>query len=326
MSDKPVGIGIIGLGNMGKNHIRNYARIDTCKVIGICDVQDDVLEQFSKEYDCKGFKDLTKFLNTPGLDAVSITSPTRTHYTIAKQAILSGKHVLIEKPICDNVDHAQELIELAEKHNRKLLVGHIERFNPAVLKLKEILASGTIGKPTSLIAKRVGAFPAQIKDANVIIDLAVHDIDIFSYLLDQTPTEITGNAGRALNSNREDYAQIFLKYGDQSGIIQVNWITPIRIRNLSITGTKGYVELNYMTQSLMLYESNYSSDFDSFGDFIIKFGEPNKQEVILEKQEPLKLELSHFIECIQQDKTPLITGLQGKKALEIALEVIKKIY
>jgi UDP-N-acetylglucosamine 3-dehydrogenase len=326
MLDKPVGIGIIGLGNMGKNHIRNYARLSTCKVIGICDVHDDVLNQFSKEYDCKGFKDLTKFLDTPGLDAVSITSPTRTHYAIAKQAILSGKHVLIEKPICDNVDHAQELIELAEKHDRKLLVGHIERFNPAVIKLKEILSSGIIGKPTSLIAKRVGAFPAQIKDANVIIDLAVHDIDIFSYLLEQTPTEITGNAGRALNSNREDYAQIFLKYGDQSGIIQVNWITPIRIRNLSITGTKGYVELNYMTQSLMLYESNYSSDFDSFGDYIIKFGTPNKQEVNLEKKEPLNLELSHFIECIQKNKSPLITGLQGKKALEIALKVIKKIY
>lgn len=317
-------VAVIGLGNMGKHHVRNFSNIETANLVAVCDIQEDIVQEFSSKYNCKGYTNLQEMINSESIDAVSITAPTKYHFELAKFVLENNINVLVEKPICDNEADADILIELAEKNNLTLTVGHIERFNPAVLKLKEIIDNGALGKVTSIIAKRVGAFPAQIKDANVIIDLAVHDIDIMSYLLDKDPDQIYGNAGRALIDGREDYAEVFLTYGDQNGFIQVNWITPIRIRNLAVTGTKGYAELNYMTQELTLYESNYAQDFDSFGDYIIKFGTPNKKDISLEKGEPLNIELRHFIDCVINKKTPLITGERGKKALSIALEVMQK--
>lgn len=317
-----INVAVIGLGNMGKHHVRNYHNISKANLLAVCDLNPDLVNEFSEKYNCKGYTNLDEVLLNESIDAITLTVPTSLHYKIAKKFIEAGIHILIEKPICDNVNEAQELIDLAKKHNCTLMIGHIERFNPVVKKLKEVIDNGEVGKVTSLISRRVGAFPAQIKDANVIIDLAVHDIDIFSYLLGKHPDKIYGNAGRALIDGREDYAEIFLTYGDQNGFMQVNWITPIRIRNLAITGTKGYAELNYMTQELKLFESNYYEDHDNFGDFIIKFGNPVERHIPVEKKEPLFEELSHFVDCILEKKQPLISGEVGLKALDTALEVM----
>lgn len=316
-------VAVIGLGNMGKHHVRNYSELDKSKLVAVCDLQNELTTEFAKKYNCKGYTDLQLMLKTENIDAVSITVPTAFHFAIAKLVIENNINVLIEKPICDSVEKANELIKLAKENNVIVMVGHIERFNPAVLKLKEIIDQGKLGKITSLISKRVGAFPAQIKDANVIIDLAVHDIDIFSYMLGKQPDNIFANAGRALIDGREDYAEILLTYGDQNGMMQVNWITPIRIRSLSVTGTKGYAELNYMTQELKLFESNYHEDHDDFGDFIIKFGNPTETKIEVEKKEPLAQELSHFLECVSTNSQPMISGETGIQALKTALSVME---
>tara|TARA_B100001989_G_C24537013_1_gene465042 strand:+ start:1211 stop:2218 length:1008 start_codon:yes stop_codon:yes gene_type:complete len=319
MTSKKINVAVIGLGNMGKHHVRNYSNIPNANLIAVCDLQENLTAQFAQQYKIKGYTNLDEMLLNESIDAVSITVPTALHYTIAKKILNHKINVLIEKPICDSIEKSEELLNLAKQHNVTLMVGHIERFNPAVQKLKELIDAGALGKITSLISKRVGAFPAQIKDANVIIDLAVHDIDIFSYMLNKQPDNIYANAGRALIDGREDYAELLLTYGDQNGMIQVNWITPIRIRQLAVTGTKGYAELNYMTQELKLYESNYHEDHDDFGDFIIKFGTPNEKIIPIEKKEPLNEELSHFIDCVIKKKPPLITGQAGLTALKTAL-------
>jgi len=318
-------VGIIGLGNMGKNHVRNYHELDTCVLSAVCDIDPNLTESFSKKYKCQAFNSIEDLINSKTCEAVSITSPTSTHYNLAKKCLENNIHVLVEKPITNNLKEAQELIDLAKKNNKTLMVGHIERYNPAVITAKQVIENGDIGKPTCLIAKRVGAFPAQIKDMNVIIDLAVHDIDIFSYLLNKYPTNIMSNAGKALHNKREDYAEIFLNYDDQNGFIQVNWITPIRIRNLAITGTKGYMEINYMTQEINMHESNYATDFDNFGEYIIKFGETTRRTIAVEKAEPLKKELGHFLTCCQTGQTPITDGSCGIRALETALTVLHQI-
>tara|TARA_B100000427_G_scaffold288648_1_gene263926 strand:- start:114 stop:1106 length:993 start_codon:yes stop_codon:yes gene_type:complete len=315
-------VAVIGLGNMGKHHVRNYSEIENVELVAVCDLQKNLTDEFSNKYNCNGYTDLSAMLNNETIDAVSITVPTALHYPIAHEVITKKIHVLIEKPICDTIEKAEKLLNLADENNCIVMIGHIERFNPAVQKLKEIIDKGDLGKVTSLISRRVGAFPAQIKDANVIIDLAVHDIDIFSYILGKQPDNIYGNAGSALINGREDYAEIMLTYGDQNGMMQVNWITPIRIRKLSVTGTKGYAELNYMTQELKLYESNYHEDHDDFGDFIIKFGNPTEHQIPIEKKEPLAEELKHFITCIETNTKPLINGKVGVQALKTALSVM----
>jgi len=315
---------VIGVGNMGKHHARLYSQLPGSKLVAVSDVNEDVGKEMALQFSCKYYKDYKEMLAKERIDVVSIVVPTKLHKDVAMACMNAKKHVLVEKPIADNVADAKEMIESAKKNKVKLAVGHIERFNPAVQKLKELVDEGKLGKITSLMAKRVGLFPPQIKDANVVIDLATHDIDVFSYILGKEPTRIYASAGHALINKREDYAEIFLGYNGTNGMIQVNWITPVKIRNLSVTGTKGYAELNYITQELTLYESKYERKFGDFGDFVVKFGEPTKIDVAIKKGEPLKLELESFLRAVHEDKEPLVNGDVGLRTLEIALKAIEK--
>ncbi len=312
---------VVGAGNMGKHHARVYTELKGSNLVAIVDTNGKAKED-AKRLGCNFYKSCNELIENEKPDAVSVCVPTSMHHKIASELIQAGVNVLIEKPISSSVSEANNLVDLSKKHNVKLMVGHIERYNPAVQKLKEIIKAGQLGEITSLLARRVGLFPPQIKDMNVIIDLAVHDIDIFGYLLEKQPIEIFSNSGKAIG-NREDYASILLKYNGASGLIEANWITPVKIRLLNVTGTKGYAELNYITQNLVVHESNYEKGHDQFGDFVLKFGEPRRTEVHVEKQEPLKLELQHFLECIKSNKTPITSGEDALKTLDIALKAIK---
>jgi UDP-N-acetylglucosamine 3-dehydrogenase len=257
------------------------------------------------------------------LDLVSVCVPTSMHHAVARDVMEARVNLLLEKPITKDLKQAEELIVLAKAKGVKFAIGHIERFNPAVRKLKEMVDQGKLGDITSMVARRVGLFPPQIKDADVVIDLAVHDIDVFNFLLGRKPDRVLCESGKALITQREDYADIFMKYGSTNAFIQVNWITPVKIRTLSVTGTKGYAELNYITQELVIYESIYERQYSDFGDFVVKFGEPNKIVIDVKKGEPLKAELQSFIACVENDRQPDVTGEDGIAALRIALEAEK---
>lgn len=318
-------IAVIGLGNMGKHHARNYALMGEVQLVAVCDLNHELADATAKKFDCKAYYDYKEMLQKESLQAVSIAVPTSFHKEVALVCIDKNLDVLIEKPIAATISDAQEIIARAKEKNVLLQIGHIERFNPAVQKLKEIICNGKLGEITSIIARRVGAVPVRIRDANVVVDLAVHDIDIINYLYESQPEIVLGNIGKAMIEKREDYAEIFLKYGKRSGYIQVNWITPIKIRNLSVTGSKGYAELNYITQELVVYESNYTKEMvDEYGDSVIKFGIPNKTQVGVEAVEPLFRELQDFVRCVKTREQPLVTGKIGMEALRIALEVLGK--
>jgi UDP-N-acetylglucosamine 3-dehydrogenase len=314
-------VGVIGVGNMGKHHTRVYSEMKECELAAVSDLDEEKGRKIAGQHGCAYYKNYHDMLKTD-IQAVSIAVPTAFHKAVALECIKSGKHVLVEKPISDTVENAKDIIEAAKRTGVKLAVGHVERFNPAVQKLKEMMKGGELGTITTVLARRVGVFPPQMKDANVIIDLAVHDIDVLNYLLGRTPTRIHAEAGKALIGGREDYADILLKYDGINAFVQVNWITPIKIRSLAITGTKGYAEMNYVTQELVLYKSKYEKGFETFDD-IVRFAEPEIVKVNVRKSEPLKEELNDFISCINNDKQPLVTGEDGLKALELALEIVK---
>ena len=316
-----ISVGVIGVGNMGKHHARVYSEMKECRLAAVSDIDEERGKKIARQHNCEYYRNFKDMLRAD-IDAVSIAVPTAFHKPVALECIKAGKHVLIEKPISDTVESAREIIEAAKRMKVKLAVGHVERFNPAVQKLKEMMRGGSLGTITTVLARRVGVFPPQIKDANVIIDLAVHDIDVLNYLLGKTPTRIHAEAGKALINRREDYADILLKYDGINAFIQVNWITPIKIRSLAITGTKGYAEINYVTQELVLYKSKYEKKFETFDD-IVKFAEPEIVKVKVRKSEPLKEELKDFISCVKANKQPLVSGEDGLKALELALEIVK---
>ena len=316
-------VGVIGVGSMGRNHARIYSGMPGVDLVGIADPDEGTGKELAAKHGCGYYKDHKDMLREEKPDAVSVCVPTSLHYEVSKDVISQGVNLLIEKPITKNLQHAEEIVRLAKDAGVKLAVGHIERFNPAVKRLKELIDRGDLGEITSILARRVGLFPPRIKDANVIIDIAVHDIDVFNYLLEKKPVKIQASAGKALVDDREDYADIFLRYNGTNGMIEVNWITPVKIRVLNVTGTKGYAELNYITQDLVMYESVYKKSYDKFGDFVVHFGEPRKKHLKMEKEEPLKLELADFVQAVKQDRQPLVTGEDGLEVLRIATDIIK---
>jgi len=316
-------VGVIGAGSMGKNHARIYSDMHGVDLVGVADPDRKTGKSVASAHGCRYYKDYKEFLLKERPDAVSVCVPTSLHYPVSLDVIEHGVNLLIEKPITKKLQDAEHIVALAKKAGVKLAVGHIERFNPAVQRLKSLIDKGKLGEITSILARRVGLFPPRIKDANVIIDIAVHDIDIFNYLLGKPPVKINASAGKALVDDREDYADIFLRYNGTNGLIEVNWITPVKIRVLNVTGTKGYARVNYITQDLTLYESVYEKTCDRFGDFVVQFGEPKKKLVHVVKEEPLKLELENFIEAVKKDGQPLVSGEDGLSVLRIAIDIIK---
>lgn len=323
---KKINVGVIGVGNMGKHHARIYSELDETNLIAISDIDESIGQKISSLYNCKYYNDYIELLKDKNIEAVSIAVPTKLHKKVALDAIKFKKNILLEKPIAEAIEDAHEIIDKAKKTKIKLFIGHIERFNPAVQKLKSIVDSGRLGKLTSIIARRVGLPPAKINDTNVLLDLAVHDIDVINYLLNKEPNIIYASSGNAVISHTKDRAEIFLKYGDISTFIQVNWITPIKIRNLSITGTTGYAELDYINQKIILYENNpgpTNLKFETYEDFLTKFA-PDRIEIGINKEEPLKNELKSFINSIQNNIDPTVSGEEAALALKIALESLNQ--
>ncbi len=314
-------VAVIGVGNMGKNHVRVYAKLTN--LVAVSDINEELGKELASKYKCKFYKYYKEMLEKEKLDAVSIAVPTSLHKQVALDVIKHGVNLLVEKPLTNNLEDSEFILEEAKKAQVKLMVGHVERFNPAVKKLKELIDNNELGKINTIVVRRVGVAGDPRKYEDIILDLALHDIDILNYLLDAFPKKSFCLKGNSFSKHIEDYADILLHYGNTNAFLQVNWITPLKIRTLNITGTKGYAELNYITQDLKLFKTNYHKDYDSFGDFVMKFGATSEVAVDVQKAEPLELELKSFLRAISENKNFDVTAREAIDALRIALEVTK---
>ena len=218
------------------------------------------------------------------------------------EAIKNGKHVLVEKPIAFTVEEAEEMIAAAKEAGVLLATGHVERFNPAVQKAKELIDDGVIGDVVSAFAKRVGPLPPRIKDVGVSIDLAIHDLDIMNYLFEEDVTQVYGSMNCSFDDSEfEDHAEIMVNFDNEStGIIEVNWLTPYKRRELELTGTAGIISVDYIKQSIEVY-----------GKFA--------QDIQIKHEEPLKSELNSFLNSVMNKEEPEITGEDGLKALKMVI-------
>lgn len=296
-------VGVIGIGSMGKNHLRVYSEMNQ-EIVGIADINIEKGNFLAKKYNTKFFRDYRELLKKD-LDAVSIAVPTTLHKKVALDCMEKGINILIEKPIADTLRNALEIKAKAEKEDLKVMVGHIERFNPAIEKIKEMTGAGEMGELVSISAKRVGPYNPRIRDVGIIIDLGVHDIDIISYLYKDKVEYVYASAGSVIH-NFEDHASILLKFRNgHAGLIETNWLTPFKIRTLTMVGDRGIASIDYLVPSLKLYN------------------EKEEKYIRIEKKEPLKSELEHFIECIKKNKEPIVSIEDGKNALKIALSAIE---
>jgi len=297
-------VGVIGVGAMGKHHARIYSQMDDVELVGVADTDAKTAMEIALKYETEPFSEPEKLLKND-LDAVSIAVPTSRHKDVALKVASYGVHMLIEKPIAESLESADAIIEAARREDIKLLIGHVERFNSVVLKLKEVISSGELGEILSISCRRVGPYPPRIKDVGIIIDLAVHDIDVISYLYGKRAMSVYTIAGNSFHI-KEDHASILLNYGkEKSGIVETNWLTPHKVRKLTVTGTKGVAYADYLEQSLEIWK------------------EEGREEVSIEKREPLKNELEHFLDAVVKDEKPSPSGEEGKYALYVALSAIK---
>ncbi len=306
---KSIRVGVVGVGNMGYNHARVYyelSRQGLVKFVGVVDIDKERVRKVAERFKVKAFTDPRDLLKL-NIDAVSIAVPTSLHRDIAFFFLKNNVHILVEKPIADTLKKAKDIVEIARKNNLILLVGHIERFNPAVNTLKEIVEDRELGDIITMSAKRVGPFGQRVKDVGVIIDLAVHDIDIMSYLINKFPTEVYSRAKNIKQiSKAEDYAIILLNFNDEiDGVIETNRLTPYKTRTLNVVGTKGIAQLDYINQNLIIYNDRYI------------------KETRIQKEEPLRLELIHFINCVLGIEKPRVTGDDGLRVLKAAIAAVE---
>ncbi len=297
-------VGVIGAGVMGENHIRTYSQMSGVELVGIADIDEKRIGELSQKYGTRGFTDYRDLLKE-GLDAVSIVVPTRLHAHVALDAIKSGTNLLVEKPIADTVANAEKIVDYAKKAGIKMMVGHIERFNPAVIKMKELIDTGQLGKIVSVNTRRVGPYNPRIRDVGVILDIGVHDIDIISYLYDRPVDEVYAIAGADIHS-QEDHASIMLRFGEnKAGIVETNWLTPHKARQFTVIGTGGVGYGDYLNQTVFIHDKEWV------------------KEAKVEKMEPLRNELEHFVRYCQNGHAAIASGEDGINALKVALASIE---
>lgn len=300
---------------MGQNHARVYSEI--ANLVGISDAEKEIVEDISKKFNTQGFTDYEALLKLPDLEAVSISTPTSTHFDIASKAIDAGKHILLEKPMTADIGLAEKLIDRAKQQNVVLAVGYIERHNPVVGFTKELIENGTVGDVISVASRRVSSFPQRIKDVGVIFDLGIHDIDVIRYLLNSEVESIYTLAGKTGSTTFEDHANALLEFENGiSALVEVNWLTPMKVRKVTLTCSMNLVEMDYITQSLEV-SSSLITKLD-IGNLYRIPQQYDVKRIDLQKKEPLKNELLDFLNAIQTGSAPLVSGEEGLKTLKIA--------
>ncbi len=315
--------GIIGVGSMGKNHARVNSEMGV--LAGIADSNEAIARPLAERFGVEYFSDYRDMLAS--VDAITVATPTVTHFKIAMDAINAGKHVLVEKPICPTLQEAEDLVKASEDAGIVLAVGQIERHNPVVKFARESIEQGSFGDIVSISARRVSTFPGRISDVGVLLDLGIHDIDVIRYLAQSTVTSVYALGGKRQNERFEDHANVLLEF--ESGIcgyVEVNWLTPMKVRKLSITCLKNYVELDYMRQSADISSSQVSGTLDTNDLYRLPI-EFDIRHVSLKKQEPLRNEHEDFIRAIESNTQPLISGRDGMETLRVcqaALESVKQ--
>ncbi len=303
---RKLGVAVIGAGFWGRNHARNLKEIRETRLIAVCDRDEAKAKAVAELFGVEAYTDSRHMLKRQDVEAVTVcTWSTNLAYETMK-VLKAGKHVLVEKPMANSVQEARRIVDLAKIQQRHLMVGFLMRFIPGIQRIKEAAEKGEIGTLVYATARRVSEWPERIGDVGVVRDLAIHDIDITRYLLGDDPIEVYAKAGSLRHKKFEDHAQILLTFkGGKTAFIEANWLTPYKIRKLIVTGSKAIMTLDYITQEITIETS---------GQLLA----PR-----FEVKEPLKLELQHFANSVLNDKEPIITGIDGLKAVKIAEAALK---
>jgi UDP-N-acetylglucosamine 3-dehydrogenase len=322
----PLRIAMVGAGAMGTNHLRVLRDFDesAVRVVGVAESYPDTLARAERIFHVPGFADYRVMIERTAPDLVVVVTPTATHYDVASFALEHGCHTLVEKPIARTVEEALTLVELSRAHGVILAVGHVERFNPAVRRLKQLLEEGTLGTMYQLHARRLGPFPPRIRDVGVTLDLATHDLDVMRFITGGQVESVFAQTRHFVRSSFEDLLLGMLRFDSGVlGMLDVNRLTPTKSRELTITGERGMFYLNYLTQELTFTENDYEpSAWGQMGS-LAGVGDGVMTRYKVHKAEPLRLEYEDIFRAIQEGSQAGGTGEDGLAALAIAQDILE---
>ena len=313
-------LAIVGLGYWGPNLLRNFDQLRDCEVMFSCDLNDANLRRIKEQYPYVQItNDYDALVTNAHLDAIVIATSAVTHYGLAKKALLQNKHVFVEKPLTMNLEHAVELVELASRVDRKLMVGHLMEYHPAIEKLKEIIRSGELGEIYYLYSQRVNLGKIR-KDENALWSFAPHDLSIIMYLLEMKPESVSARGQAYLQKGIEDVAFVNLQFPKKiMAQIQLSWLDPHKIRKTTVVGSKKMAVFDDMeaTEMLKIYDKGVlNAHFAPFGEAMsLRFGDINIPHIKM--TEPLKLECQHFLDCIKDNRTPKSDGHDGLRVVKV---------
>jgi predicted dehydrogenase len=303
-------VGVVGVGHLGQHHARVYTELLDARLVGVADVDENRAHSISESLGIPCYASMEELFERQRPEALSIVVPTSLHYSVAKQALEHGVHVLVEKPVTTRPSEAEELLNIAARKDLVLQVGHIERFNSAVRHISQ-----TVREPIFLESKRVGPFSPRINDVGVVLDLMIHDIDIVLSLVPSEISRIAATGCRVLTEHEDiASAQITFENGAMAHIL-VSRVAEKRMRQLDVMERERHITVNYETQDVQIHRC--VRDSNGVTEIL--------ERPVFPKSEPLKLELAHFIGCVREKRQPLVGIRDGKRALEVAIEVLRQI-
>jgi predicted dehydrogenase len=300
-------VGVIGAGVMGSNHARVLAGLPEVTLVGIVDPLPEHRLRATEMVGCRAFAELDELL-AEGVDAVTIAAPTHLHHEIALTCVNSNIHILVEKPVASTVQEGRDIVDAARRAGVTLMVGHVERFNPAVAAIKQAISGEDI---LSIAITRVGPFPPRMSNVGVVIDLAVHDIDLIRYFTESDIVEVQPQLSSAV-AEREDIA--LLQFRTASGVlahINTNWLTPFKARNVTVA-TRG----KYVMGDLLTRQVTECFGFQPDGSYSMR-------HLPVGHDEPLRAELIAFLDAVRTGDSPAVSGDEGVASLEIAIRCLE---
>jgi predicted dehydrogenase len=311
---RPVRVGVVGVGYVGQHHARIYSELPGVDLVGVVDIDEGRLQEMGERHHIQLCRDYREFLGN--LDAVSVAVPTLLHFAIAKEFLESGVDVLVEKPIAQSLAQADELVEIAKADDRIFQVGHIERFNGAVKALETIVKS-----PGFIECHRLGPFAHRNTDVDVVLDLMIHDIDIILNLVKSPVTAVTA-VGVPVISDQVDIANARLQF--ESGCVAnltASRVSIERVRRVRIFQRDTFISLDYSQQEIAVYH-RIPADPEGAPETTPRIV---REDLFIDKAEPLRVELESFIECVRSRKRPLVSGEEGRDALKVASQIVERL-
>jgi UDP-N-acetylglucosamine 3-dehydrogenase len=331
MSERPLRAAVVGLGMMGRNHVRVWDEaVPGVDLVAMADPDATALHRATIGRRARGYADADRMFAEEELDLVSIVAPTSLHLSVTLAALRAGANVLVEKPIAATRDEAIAMIAAAADARRMLTVGHIERFNPAIRELRRRLEAGELGRIFQIHATRLGPLPARIRDVGVVVDLAPHDLDVMRYLVGSEPIRLYAETERRIHTEHEDLFNGIMKFANGVvGILDINWLTPTKRRVLTVTGERGMYVADYIDQDLVFYANpdaeqtweNRGADGIRAPITSVAEGEMTRRPI--RRAEPLAVELVAFAQAVRDGGPPPVEPHDAMVALLLARKMVE---